>query len=460
MLFSCCRGCAASTIRCLVKENRTNQLLVLSEGALPHLVALLQSYDPSVHNSAAEAIEVIAENCELAQRKFMDHPHCVELLKRLLKMRDPAVKVCGGCALWAIAGELISHKRHIASQIGLALLVDLLTVNNQRLNYVCSEALGALASELGDNQVQILRVGGVKPLLDVLSSAMSERVCLSVIHTLAALCMKPALVPNTVTQKKIGSARGVSTLAAIVASKQVSDIVRVEAACALAKLVLKNKENDRILLQHKEFSYLTVFKFLSSSDSFVRLLGGYCLSVMAFNNPKKIEQLQAIGSLHYSNFVPFLESKEEFQVHAAFQVVVLSKLLVGISSVDIAVKGLRLLTNLLSSEVESIKVQSAEFIASLAHTGNGIPDTLIMTGTLEKLMDNLAYGTGPVVESCSVALGYFTFNPTAARMITGIFRDIPELFEKFRPHLSTIVVSKKFLDNWSYQTDIGLPALR
>ncbi len=413
-----------------------------------------------MHNSAADAIKAIAENCKRAQKMFMKHPNCVELLKRLLKMRDPTVKVCGGCALWAIAGELISHKRHIAAQIGLALLVDMLTVNDQRLNYVCSEALGALASELGDNQVQILRVGGIKPLLEVLSSAVSERVCLSVIHTLAALCMKPALVPNTMTQKKIGSSRGVSALAAIVASKQVSDIVRVDAACALAKLVLKNRENDHLLSLHKDFSYLTVFKFLSSPDSSVRLLGGYCLSVMAFNNPKKIAQLQAIGSLHYSNFVPFLESTEEFQVHAAFQVVVLSKLLVGIRSVDIAVKGLRLLTDLLTSEMESIKVQSAEFIASLAHTGAGIPDTLVMAGALEKLMQNLLSGSGPVVESCSVALGYFTFNPTAARLITGMFRDSPELFNKFRPHLSTIVVSKKFLANWRYLTDIGLPALR
>ena len=458
---SCLQACAAGALRSLIKCNKDNQLTTLTEGGVAHLVPLLRSRDLPVHNSAAEAIEALAENCKQGQKELIEHASCIDLLKRLLKMRDPTVKVCGGCALWAIAGELISNKRFIAAHIGLALLVDMLTVNNERLNYVCSEALGALASELGDYQIQILRVGGVKPLLDVLSYPASQKVCLSVIHTLAALCMKPALVPNVDMQRRVGSARGVTILAAIVSSKQAPDIVSVEAACALAKLVLNNSDNDAILARHKEFNYLTVYKFLTSPDSSVRLLSGYCLSVMAFNNPGKLEKLKAIGTLHVSNFLPFLESSEEFhQVHAAFQVVVLAKLLSGIRSVDIAVKGLRRLVDLLNSEVESIKVQSAEFVASLAHSGDGIPNTLVMAGVLENLMTNLTTGTGPVIESCSVALGYFTFNPLASRLITGLFRDTPELYNTFKKHFGTIVVSQKFLSNWGYIENIGLPALR
>jgi len=65
-----------------------------------------------------------------------------------------------------------------------------------------------------------------------------------------------------------------------------------------------------------------------------------------------------------------------------------------------------------------------------------------------------------VVENCSVAIGYFTFNPLASRLITGMFRDTPELYEVFKKQISTIIVAQKFLNNWGYVSDIGLPALR
>lgn len=459
---SCIQGCAAHALRFVIEGNRSNQLATLSENATPLLVSLLRAKEPSVNKAAARAIEALADNCSQVQYELLNHKTCINLLKRLLKMRDPSVKVCGGCALWAIAGDLISNKRFIASHIGLVLLVDMLTVNHEKLNYVCSEALGALASELGDNQSQIAHVGGVKPLLDVLSVPTTQRVYLSVIRTLAALSMKPALVPNPEMQKSIVNARGISTLASIIsAQQQVAEIVRVEAACALAKLVLNNPESDNLLAKQKGFSYLTIFKFFTSSDRIVRLLAGYCLSVMAFKNPSKEDVIKTHGTLNIANFTSFLESKDEFfQVHAAFQVVILSKLLTGVRAVDIAVMGIRLLVRLLDSDIESTKVQSAEFIASLAHSRGGIPDTLVMAGVLEGLMNNLATGNGPVIESCSVAIGYFTFNPTAFRLITGMFRDSPELFFTFKKHVGTIVVSPKFLTNWSYVENTGLPALR
>ena len=460
--LSCSQGCAAHTLRFVIEGNRSNQLATLSENTIPLLVSLLRAKESSVNKAAATAIEALAENCSEVQYELLNHKACINLLKRLLKMRDPSVKVCGGCALWAIAGDLISNKRFIASQIGLVLLVDMLTVNHEKLYYVCSEALGALASELGDNQSKISRVGGIKPLLDVLSAPTSQRVYLSVIRTLAALCVKPALVPNSEMQKSIVKSRGVAILASIISAQQrIDEIVRVEAACALAKLIFRNPEGDSVLAKHKGFSYLDIFKFFTSSDRLVRLLAGYCISVMAFKNPSKEEVIKTHGSLNISNFTDFLESKDElFQVHAAFQVVLLSKLLTGVCAVDIAVMGIRLLVSLLDSDIESTKIQSAEFIASLAHSTGGIPDTLVLAGVLEGLMNNLATGNGPVVESCSVAIGYFTFNSTAFRLITGMFRDCPELFYTFKQHIGTIVVSPKFLTNWSYVEKIGLPALR
>ena len=461
--LSCIKGCAASALVRLLDRNRSCQLAALTANIIPLLVVLLRSKKESVQKSAAGAIEALAHNCEESQCELLANTGCINLLKRLLKMQDPSLKVCGGCALWSIAGELISNKRLIASHMGLELLIDMLIVHHEKLEYVCSEALGALASELGNNQNHIAKVGGVKPLVDVLMSPTSQRVCLSVIHTLAALVMKPALVPNQDLQKVVASARGIVVLASIISagSDIAAELVRVEAACTLAKLVLNNPENDKILARHTDFSYLTIFRFYVSSDALVRLLAGYCLSIMAFNNPAKLDLMKSHGSLHISNLTPFLESDDDFfKVHAAFQIIVLSKLLVGVRSADATVRGIRLLIHLLNSHIEQTKVLSAEFIASLAHSRSGIPTTILMAGVLDPLMRNLRTGNGPVIESTCVAIGYLTFNSLGSRMITGAFRDNPELFDVFKEQIDLVTVSKKFLANWEHVTYMGIPVLR
>ena len=459
--LACIQACAASTLQAIIEGNRSNQLTSLSLNIIPQLVVLLRSKEVSVHKNAARAIEAQAEDCEKAQQELLGNSACINLLKRLLKMRDLEVKVCGGCALWAIAGALISNKRAIATHMGLEVLVDMLTVHNEKLDFVCSEALGALASELhGDNQNRIATVGGVKPLVEVLTMHTSQRVCRSVIHTLAAMIMKPALVPNPKIQESIATARGIVALASIINSHG-SEIVRAEAASTLAKLVLNNTENDVYLVKNTNFSYRTLFKFFASLDPMVRLQAGYCLSIMAFNNPAKQEMMQAHGKLHISTFSSFLQSDDEFfQVHAAFQIVVLSKLLDGMRDVEAVVQGLKMLVRLCSSDIEQTKVLSAEFLGSLAHCTGGIPNTIVMAGGLEPLIQHLKSGNGPVVESSCVALGYLTFNPMANRLILGIFRDDPKLYKTFKAHFGTVVVSKKFSEKWESIEKAGLPTLR
>lgn len=460
--LSCTRGCAANALHYVIEGNQLNQTCAVAEEAIPPLIYLLRVREPSVYMAAARAIKALAEGYSKVQNELLNHVSCINILKGLLKMSDPSVKVCAACALWAIAGDLISHKRFIATHIGLALLVDLLTVKDPQLSYICSEALGALASELGDNQIRISRVGGIKPILEVLSETTAENVQLSVIRTIAALCMKPALIPNTCMQASLIKARGIDILASIISSRQgMTEIVRVEAACSLAKLVLNNPEGKRSLENNKSFSYQTVLQFFKSSDPLVRLLAGYCLSVMVFKNSSKADILSQ-GELNISDFDEFLESENEcYRAHSAFQVVVLSKFVSGIRSVDIAVRGIKLLIDLLYSDIESSKVKSAEFIASLAHTKEeGFPNTLVMAGVLDGLMKDLTTDSDAVIESCSVAIGYFTFNPTASRLIIGMFRDTPELFHTFRQHLKTITVSTKFLENWQHEERLGIPASR
>ncbi len=458
--LSCIKASATDALQRIVERNRSNQLAVLDEKVVPPLLLMLRSIEVAVQKSAAKLIETLAEDCEEGQMELMADYVCIKLLKRMLKMRDPTLKVRGSCALWSIAGDLISNKRVIASHMGLEMLVDMLTIHYEELDFVCSQALASLATELGDNQNRIISVGGVKPLVDVLTLPTSQRVCLSVVHTLSAICMKPALVPNRHAQNMIAFGKGLSILAGMVTSTNVAEIVQVETACTLAKLVLNNKRNDSILTKQIGFSYQQIFRFLKSSESNVRLLAGHCLALLAYNNPSKALMLKQCGTLHMSNFKPFLQSDNQFyHVHSAFQMVVLSSILEGVKSEEAVIQGVKMLVNLVSSEVEQTKVLSAEFIASLARSQNGIPGVLVIAGLLDPLMNNRT-SNDPVIESSSVALGYLTFNPMASRMMLTMFRDDPELFNVFSRMFPLITYSAKFLTTWKHITRPGLPSLR
>ena len=83
-----------------------------------------------------------------------------------------------------------------------------------------------------------------------------------------------------------------------------------------------------------------------------------------------------------------------------------------------------------------------------------------MAGVLDPLLRNMQTGNGPVIESTCVAIGYLTFNSLGSRMITGAFRDNPELFDVFKQQIDSVIVSKKFLANWNHVTFSGIPVLR
>ena len=459
--LSCVQACASSTLQALVEDNRGCQLGTLSEDILSPLVQLLRSKEVSVHTAAALAVEAISENCREAQQELLGNSACIGLLKRLLRMRDSQVKVAGGRALWAIAGHLISNQRLIGSHMGLNLLVSMLTIHNEKLDYVCSEALGALATELGDNQRKIMEVGGIKPLIEVLTLPASQRVYLSVANTISKLIVRPALKPNKELQREVVKSRGLSVLADIVCSQQSTELVRVSAASTLVRLVLESPHNMELLTTNTDFSLLRIFDFLGSEDPTVQIQSGQCLAILAFNNATQLARLRQHSSIHVDFYSRFLESEDEyFKVCAGFQLAVLSKMLTGIGDAEAVVRGIKMLVELLSSEVEATQVLSAEFIACLAHSGPGIPETVVMAGALDVLVNNLTSGSSPVVENCCVALGYLTFHPTAARLMTGIFRDQPEKMEVFHEYSSSIAVCKQFMGNWRYTEREGLPVLR
>ena len=456
--LSCIQACAANTLCIVMRDHKENQLRALDRYAENELVNLLKSKVITVHCNAALAIEAMAENNLSCQSKLLLHPLCITLLIRLLKMVDREVKICGTSALWAIAGHSLGSKCHIAYRMGLEVLVDMVGLHCEGLEYICSEALHSLASEVGDNQTKIADVGGILPLVDILRSPSSDRVCLSVIHTLAALTIKTALVPNVAIQTSIATS-GITLLTSLLVSHR-NELVRVEAAGTLAKLVLNHKQNEKKLMKEPKFSYLVVLKFYSSENEDVRLLAGHALAIFAFNNPERLDVMIAHGSLNYCHLFYFIQSKNEFhQTHAAFQAVVLAKMICGIKDVNACIQGIRILIHLLNSKREEIQILSSEFLASLARSTSGVPEAIILAGAMDSLVANLLCGNKQVIEAASVVLGYLSFNPMAFRILKTTFRDRPQLFTIFNKHLQAGVVSPKFLESWRLAKEIGLPAL-
>lgn len=456
--LACIQACAANTLCIVMANHEENQLKALDKNAENDLVNLLKSKVITVHCKAALAIEAMAENNPFCQSTLLSHPLCIALLIRLLKMVDREVKICGTSALWAIAGHSLGSKCHIAYRMGLEVLVDMVGLHCEQLEYICSEALHSLASEVGDNQVKIADVGGILPLVDILRAPSSDRVCLSVIHTLAALTIKTALVPNVAIQTSIATS-GITLLTNLLVSHR-NELVRVEAACTLAKLVLNHKQNEKKLMKQSNFSYLIVLKFYSSENENVRLLAGHALAIFAFNNPERLQVMISHGSLNYHHLFYFLQSKDEFhQTHAAFQAVALAKMICGIKDVNACIQGIRILIHLLNSKREEIQILSSEFLASLARSKSGVPEAIILAGAMDSLVANLLCGNKQVIEAASVVLGYLSFNLMAFRMLKTTFRDNPHLYTIFRKHLHTGVVSDKFVESWKLDKEIGLPSL-
>ena len=86
--------------------------------------------------------------------------------------------VAGASALWALAGVTRHQQQRIASMIGINILVDMLMLKSETLQFIAGMAIIALTTENIENQNKIVAGGGVQPLVRLLRSVKtSEKVC-------------------------------------------------------------------------------------------------------------------------------------------------------------------------------------------------------------------------------------------------------------------------------------------
>ena len=91
---------------------------------------------------------------------------------------------------------------------------------------------------------------------------------------------------------------------------------------------------------------------------------------------------------------------------------------------------------------------------------NCLFDSLHVTGAVESLLKNLYSVNEEVRGSAAVALGYLSFNRTAARLMLVACRNTPGLYDILAANLGNGKMAMEFADDWQENRRVGLPSSR
>ncbi|XP_077867464.1 LOW QUALITY PROTEIN: ankyrin and armadillo repeat-containing protein-like [Saccoglossus kowalevskii] len=433
------QAAAASGLAALCAGHRENQDRIVTHGAVGPLVQLLKCRNVTVQVKAASALEALAENNPDSQAAILKLNAPKPLIK-LLKVWTQEVKEQGACTLWALAGHTTRQQKMIAERIGINQLIDmLLLLKSEKLQYVGGMAMIALCRTDIINQNRIKEENGISPLVRLLRShKTSQRVLLTIIRSLGTLCVGVAHRNNKVTQMKIAEENAISTLVNLMVTSD-NEMVKVEVAISLACIILGNKENQRLLIEEPSFTFSFLLDLFKSRDEIVRLKAGTALATFAFNNTTQQYAIREAGGIRMSSFEPFLNAENEsYQANAAFQIVVLARVIVDRDQVTLSAEGVTRLVMLLQS---------------------GDENTIILSGKVEVLMEHLKCDNETVQAAAAVALGYISFNRTAHRLMLMACRAEPQLYQLLMDNLgkdSKICID--FTEEFRRQKCIGLPS--
>ena len=162
-----------------------------------------------------------------------------------------------------------------------------------------------------------------------------------------------------------------------------SDLLQVEVAITLGKIVLNNAQTQKILTEQTNFRVIEILHLFSDRDEEVRLKAGMALTIFAYNNTSQQYAIKNAGGIYLESFEEFLVStKQLYQAHAAFQIIILARVIVDSDQVTLTARGVELLVHLLRSDQDPTQILTASLIASLGHTRAGIPAALITAGML------------------------------------------------------------------------------
>ena len=284
---------AASAIKEMAKDNRSNQDAITEAGAIPPLVAMLTSPAAQMQANAAGALANLAHHHSDNQGAIA-RTGAVAPLCSLMKEGSDETKDESAWAIWSLATNHSGNKDTIAKLGGIDPLLGLLVTGTTERSQECvAGALAALASKHGDNrgviakrlvgllgssavrtpdraervlmtcasftsdsaanQVSIAKLGGIPPLIswlakDALSNLPNDAGSKNMqrrVQSQAARAMLCLAADNTTTQGLIAKSDGIPPLIALV--KKSSTEAQRHAACALWHLASISENKTEIV---------------------------------------------------------------------------------------------------------------------------------------------------------------------------------------------------------------------
>ncbi|KAL2081373.1 hypothetical protein ACEWY4_023226 [Coilia grayii] len=440
--------------------HRENQEVICAAGAVSPLVRILRSRRMPAQVKAAKALEAIADHNAAIQTRFLKRSATKHLLW-LLKVFQLDIREQGAVSLWALAGQTRRQQKQMAESIGYHYVLDLLLSSSDKMQYVGCQAVVALSHHCSAHQHGLLRENVVPPLVRLLrGSRTRDRTLLRVISALASLCIGVAHTNNTTSQGAIFEEKAIPTLLELLKTHDSLD-VKVRVAQTLACVLLGNQHVQTAFWEQEEFSYEIVLDLLQLPDKNIRLEAGYAMSLFAYNNRTQQEAILKTGGVPIALYEPLLNSENEIErAKAAFQAVVLAKVMTDTDHVTLSARGVTILSEQLQSDSPDTVVLTAELLASLAHTRAGIPDAIVTMGAVCHLSAHLNSPEEEVRTACATALGYLTFNRHAHRQLLVECRNTPSTYDLLTEHLSKDAkISPAFTDDFRRQKIIGLPSM-
>ncbi|XP_074858067.1 ankyrin and armadillo repeat-containing protein [Carettochelys insculpta] len=451
---------SAAALAELAQGNDVMQDAIVDADAIGPLIELLRGRKISIQVKGAMAIEALSDNNARVQKQFLEKSITKYLLK-LLKAFHLTVKEQGATALWALAGQTLKQQKFMAEQIGYNFIIDMLLSPSDKMQYVGGEAVIALSKDSKLHQNQICEGNGIDPLVRLLrSTKIAEGTLLSVIRALGTICIGVAHTNNPVSQKNIVEEQALPILVHLLKNHN-SLQIKVEVAYSLACIVLRNSNLQTVLQEEEGFDYGDVLELLNAPDKDICLRAGYALALFAYNSPVQQFLILETGAVTMSTFEPFLLSESETdKAMAAFQIVVLARVIVDVDQVTLTARGVSILVELLNSEKTATLVLTGKLLASLAHTRAGVPEAITELGTIQRLCYHLYSDKEEVRIATACALGYLTFNGTAYRHLLEECRNKPKQFTRLISNLSRDAkISQKFVKEFQRQKEVGLPSL-
>ncbi|XP_076470058.1 uncharacterized protein LOC143300343 [Babylonia areolata] len=442
-------------------ESRDNQNTYVDEGVTQHIVNVIlnQARNKRIQESAVEAIHRLAASNPHVQHDVLERG-AERLLMQLLKKRNAeSLQEKTAMALWALAGDDLNEKREMANGIGVQTLIEFTNSMSENLHLIGSEGLGVLAQGPLNQQSQIGTANGVYPLVRLLRSA-NEEIVLSVIRSLRHLCVGVGNVPNARNQATISTSRGVKLLVALMVHSQ-RLLIQVEAAFTLGCVSLGNNDLLEEIHSNLDFSYVRVLKMLYAQDDDVRLLAGSALAAFAYNSIQQQREIADQGGVRYNCFVSFLRSHNELhRCHAAYQVVVLARIIPDEEQAKSSAVGIKLLVDLLDqTSGDDVRALAASYIACLAHTRAGVPSAIVAVQAVEYLCDMLLSKSEQVRGNAAIALGYLSYNHAGERHLLNKCRLDPYLMLVIKHYTKRSKLSPAFVEGWRHYKKVGLPPI-